>query len=232
MAEESVGTIIDSENKILTPVYIYTDSNSSTLPTTPTSSKAGFGIAGGIYNGNFYGIAVNPEGKLSTITWNRTSDPVIGNTDLVVVNPGTGQNPLASGFNITWQYPSNTTTSDFNILTISEIDNLTTGDWNPMPTKVMVRSYRTSNGYNYYNFLNLKIINNTSKKLIINGGLSSNATDSMYTYYYDFSFNSNEINSSEEYSVSDLRGTGNYNSPSSYGTVADYTLSLNIQVVS
>lgn len=232
MAEESVGTIIDSENKILTPVYIYTDSNSTTLPTTPSSSKAGFGVAGGIYNGNFYGIAVNPEGKVSTITWNRTSDPVIGNTDLVVVNPGTGQNPLASGFNITWQYTTGYTDSDFNILNIDEVGNLTTGDWNPLEVQVATRYYRGSGTYvtYHYNFINLKINNNTSKNLIVQGSLIYKGTQD---YVYNFNFNSNEISSLSNYSVTSLKGSAtNPSSVASNGGVFDYTLSLNLQVVS
>ena len=232
MAEESVGTIIDSENKILTPVYIYTDSNSSTLPTTPVSSKAGFGIAGGMYNSTFYGIAINPEGKLSTITWNRTSDPVIGNTDLVIVNPGTGQNPLASGFNITWQYTTGYTDSDFNVLNIDEVDELTTGDWNPLEVQAAIRYYRGSGSYVYYHydFINLKINNNTSKNLIVLGSLIYKGTQDNV---YNFNFNSNEITSLSNYSVTSLKGSAsNPSSVASAGGVFDYTLSLNLQVVS
>lgn len=232
MAEESVGTIIDSENKILTPVYIYTDSNTPTLPTTPSSSKAGFGVAGGIYNGNFYGIAVNPEGKISTITWNRTSDPVIGNTDLVVVNPGIGQNPLASGFNITWQYTTGYTDSDFNVLNIDEVGELTTGDWNPLEVQTAVRYYRGSSTYvtYHYNFINLKINNFTSKNLIVLGSLIYNGTQD---YVYNFNFNSNEIPSSSNYSVISLKGSSSSSaSATSGGSILDYTLSLNLQVVS
>lgn len=227
MAEESVGTIIDSENKILTPVYIYTDSSSSTLPTTPSSSKAGFGVAGGIYNGNFYGIAVNPEGKISTITWNRTSDPVIGNTDLVVVNPGTGQNPLASGYNVSLAGASKYTDSDFNILTINEVDELSSGDYGPLDVLLGVR-HDGSNPF-YYHWINLKIINNTSKSLTVTGFLKYIGAEDLNTY--DFSFNSETLSSKNTYSVVKLTN-GTATNASTSGNLLNYTLSLNFQVLS
>ena len=223
MAEESVGTIIDSENKILTPVYIYTDSNSSTLPTTLTSSKAGFGIAGGMYNSTFYGITVNPEGKLSTITWNRTSDPVIGNTDLVVVNPGTGQNPLASGFNISFSTATSTTT--YNILYIDEVGEITSGDWNTF--SILLGLIDTSSSSDNYSRCLFQINNNTSKNLKINYSLEENDTSTSSNL--ENITNTVEINSkgSSQTVIGSTVTTPNYG-PRSF----KYNITLNILILS
>ena len=94
MAEESVGTIIDSENKILTPVYIYTDSNSSTSSPTQTSNTTlNYSIDGVVQDNEYKGIVISPYGNVYTLTWDFSADPILTNTSSV----SDGVNPLATG---------------------------------------------------------------------------------------------------------------------------------------
>lgn len=96
-----IGSIIENE-KVLVPVYVEGESSSSgdndntgsstTLVSSPVS------ITGGFYNGTYYALALNQAGEVSSITWDRTSDPIIEGTQTIVpINTI----PVSQGFMVT-----------------------------------------------------------------------------------------------------------------------------------
>ena len=132
-------------------------------------------MCGSFYSSTFYGLIAGPGGSLSSVTWNRTSDPVV--KTLGVTIPSTTVNPQSSGFICTIGRSGDGSSScnDFYISQI-EGEELKEGTLY-VPNQRIYDYYQFHSNTDVYtrapiyNIVtgggNLKIYNQTSKDLII-----------------------------------------------------------------
>ena len=117
-----IGNIVE-DGKLFSPVYIMTgDASSSGNEGEANNKVLGSSIAmcGSFYSSTFYGLIAGPGGQLSSVTWDRTSDPVV--KQLGVVIPSTTTNPQSFGFIVNIQSTGNNASNSCNNIYISEIE--------------------------------------------------------------------------------------------------------------
>ena len=209
----TIGSIVE-DGKLLVPVYVEGEGSSSTGPIIDEEGKiiyspATVAAVGGFYNSTLYALIVDQGGNISSVTWDRTNDPVITSTQTQL--PPTSI-PNASGFLITVdpilsgvgdaQYIDNPSiladktnhNTIYNQINIYEYgDNPpTTGRYTMDQKSFITGCYNHYNSYYYCSPVNFQINNNTSKNLEIqiNGeyttGKAINLIDyfSSSTWYY------------------------------------------------
>ena len=87
---------------MLTPVYVYTDSSSSTLPTTSNNVTLNYSIDGVVQDNEYKGIVISPYGNVYTLTWGFSTEPTLTNTSKV----SDGVTSLAAGIIVLGSYNS------------------------------------------------------------------------------------------------------------------------------
>ena len=173
-----IGSITE-EGKTLVPVYIEGEGSAAggsveVSDPIPVLSNA-IAMCGSFYSSTFYGLIAGPGGSLSSVTWNRTSDPVV--KTLGVTIPSTTVNPQSSGFMCTIGR-SGDGSSSCNDFYISQIEGEELKEGTLYVPNQRIYDYyhfntSTSNYSNAPEYMittgggNLKIHNQTSKDLII-----------------------------------------------------------------
>lgn len=98
----TIGNIVE-DGKLLVPVYVEGEGSTSTGPITDEEGKiiyspATVAAVGGFCNSELYALIIDQGGNISSVKWDRTSDPIITSTQTQL--PPTSI-PNASGFLIT-----------------------------------------------------------------------------------------------------------------------------------
>lgn len=159
----AIGNIVE-DGKLLVPVYVEGEGNSSSgsegsTTIIPTST---LGLTGGFYSGTFYGMALGSDGRLTTFSWNRSSDPVVISNGLNLPISG---NPTATGYMVYNEYVGTSDSTYGNCIHICQVGDILT-DGNFSENLSLQYRYYSYSGGSSLSFKN-QFKNETSKNLSI-----------------------------------------------------------------